>query len=86
MKNITKLLLLSFALCGSTFAHDARVGYTRGTSNTKGDAFVNAITLLPQNAKIKHTEVNGYAMRRYVPGVGYIQTNGKYECKIYYSK
>lgn len=87
MKPLIKILLAPLVLCGSVFANDfsPNIYAAKGSSNTKGDAFVSAISRLPYGAVIKKADINGYSVKKYVPGVGYIQTSGSYKCKVYYT-
>ncbi len=88
MKKIFATALITTILCGSMFAKDHGYIDTRtGSGYTKGDALATAISNLPYGAVVKRVNFNGYSVRQCIPGVGMVQTQGSYRCKIaYYSK
>lgn len=57
-----------------------------GKGATKCEAFAMAWKSVPNNAIIQKPTFNGYSTREYVPGIGYVQTQGSYKRTIYYKK
>jgi hypothetical protein len=57
-----------------------------GKGATKCEALAMAWKSVPNNANIQKPAFNGYSTREYVPGIGYVQTQGSYKCTIYYKK
>lgn len=85
--------LITTMFCGSMFAGDffvrdyGRVDVRTGSGYTKGDALATALANLPYGAVVKRVNFNGYSVRKCIPGIGMVQTQGNYQCKIaYYSK
>lgn len=84
MKLIAAALFLSVA--GTSNAGDYKCGSRQYASGySKGDALASAMHRLPYGAKIEKVSFNGYSTREFVPGVGYVQTQGNYKCRIDYS-
>jgi len=92
MKEVTRLTLkfiaagLFLSVAGASNAGDYKYGSRQYASGySKGDALASAIHRLPYGAKIEKVSFNGYSTRQFVPGVGYVQTQGNYKCRIDYS-
>ena len=89
MKTLTTVILTTVMLCNinNVFAGDYKhVRNSYGSGFDKGNALASAISRLPYGAKIEKVNFNGYSTTRYVCGVGYVQTQGKYTATVIYSK
>ena len=74
------VLLMSSSLA---YSYEANVSqYSYGSGTYKGDAVASALSRVGYGNTIKKVEINGSSTKRYVPGVGYIQTSGSYKCRI----
>lgn len=89
MKKIITTTILTTVLfyCGSAFSRDySYISTQSGKGYTKGDALASALIQLPYGASVKAVNMNGYSVRQFVPGAGYVQTYGSYKCKVTYAK
>lgn len=78
-----KLIAVLLIGCSSAYSYEANVAqYHYGSGTYKGDAIASALSKVNYGNTIKKVEINGSSTKRYVPGVGYIQTHGSYKCRI----
>jgi hypothetical protein len=81
--------LIVFILFFAPMLYASEPKYTHSVSGkgaTKCEALAMAWKSVPNNVIIQKPTFNGYSTREYVPGIGYVQTQGSYKCTIYYKK
>lgn len=82
-----KLVIILLAFTPILSASDSKYTYSvSGKGATKCEALAMAWKSVPNNAIIQKPTFNGYSTCEYVPGIGYVQTQGSYERTIYYKK
>lgn len=84
----TSIFVTLLGFCSTSFGQSYYYynSASSGSGHNKGDAVASALMQVPYGAKIQKVDISGHSIKQYVSGLGYIQTEGSYKCKIHYRK